>query len=231
MLLNSRNTLVIVAHPDDEVLGCGGTMARLSNLGCKVTVAFLADGISSRGEVSNINKDELRERESSAFEACKILDVDKPRFGAFPDNQMDSVSRLDVVRHIEKLVSEVKPDTILTHHQGDLNVDHRRTHEAVMTACRPQPGHCVKLIASFEVASSTEWQSPGSHSIFLPNLFVDIGETLERKQKALETYSQEMRGFPHARSIEACTHLAKWRGASVGVGAAEAFQIVRSIAS
>ena len=231
MLYTSKNILVIVAHPDDEVLGCGGAIAKFSTRGCKITVAFLADGIGARAANSDVNHAELDERKASAIRSCEILGAQTPIFGSFPDNQMDSVSRLKVAQHIETLVEDIQPDTILTHHHGDLNVDHRRTHEAVMTACRPQPGHCVKMIAAFEVASSTEWQTPGSHSIFLPNMFVDITNELKKKQMALDAYSQEMREFPHSRSVKAVTHLANWRGASVGVEAAEAFQIIRAIQS
>jgi len=230
MFLESKKTLVIVAHPDDEVLGCGGTIAKLTSLGVDVTIAFLADGIGSRNLQTGSSVDELDAREASAVKSCKILSASQPVFGSFPDNQMDIVSRLEIAQHVEKLVSDYSPDTIITHHHGDLNVDHRRTHEAVMTACRPQPGHCVKRILSIEVASSTEWQTATANSVFLPNFFVDISEHLERKCTALEAYNQEMREYPHSRSIKALSHLARWRGASVGVEAAEAFQIIRFIA-
>ena len=142
---------------------------------------------------------------------------------------MDSIDLLDVVKEVEKKNEELKPDVVVTHHGGDLNIDHRIIHQAVITACRPQPGQTVKRILSFEVPSSTEWQSPSSGNPFVPNWFEDISDTLELKIKALEAYESEMRKWPHARSIKALEHLARWRGASVGAEAAEAFMLVREI--
>ncbi len=119
--------------------------------------------------------------------------------------------------------------TVRTHLAGDVNIDHRVLHDAVVSACRPQPTHCVRELLFFEVASSTEWRPPGSASAFLPNRFVDISSTLDAKLKALRAYASEMRPFPHARSIEAVQALAAWRGATVGVAAAEAFMLGRTL--
>jgi LmbE family N-acetylglucosaminyl deacetylase len=219
--------LIFAAHPDDEVLGCGGTIAKLSNQGATIHVAFLADGVYSRAGDSAACQTELAARRIAAQKACDILGVKSLSFGDFPDNRMDTLALLDIIKVVEGLIAEHRPDTILTHHAGDVNIDHRRTHEAVVTACRPQPGHPVKTLLSFEVPSSTEWQPPGSAPVFAPNWFVDISDTLERKLVALDVYAVELRAWPHPRSRQGVEHLAHWRGATVGVDAAEAFMLGR----
>lgn len=225
-----QSVLVVAAHPDDEVLGCGGTICRLAEQGAKVRVLLMADGVSSRRDDgdSDITASLERRRESARL-AAHVLGVDDVEFASFPDNRMDAVDRLDVTRIVEQAIARWQPDTLFTHHAGDLNVDHRRVHEAVMTACRPQPGASVTTILCFEVPSSTEWQAPGAAAAFQPNWFCDITSTLERRGRALEAYGAEMRPWPHARSHEALVHLARWRGATVGVAAAEAFILARHI--
>ena len=136
---------------------------------------------------------------------------------------------LRVVQAIEKKVFDIRPNIIYTHHFGDLNIDHQLTHAAVMTACRPQPNFSVKEIYSFEVLSSTEWQSLGIEKAFIPNYYVDITNTIKLKFLALNSYHEELRDYPHSRSLEAVEALAKYRGASVGVPAAEAFKVERII--
>jgi len=214
-----------VAHPDDEVLGCGGTIAALATAGCEVKVAFVSDGVGSRG--SRLN--EVGSRRRAANEACRILGGTVVYSGSFPDNRLDTVPLLDVVQVIEGLISEYQPELVFTHHPGDLNVDHRQVAAAVLTACRPLAGHPVRTIASFEVNSSTEWNHPDAQPSFSPDLFVDISSTLTKKIQALGSYSAEMRPSPHPRSFEAVEHLARWRGAIVGVAAAEAFKLLRMI--
>ena len=218
------SVLVVAAHPDDEVLGCGGTIARHVRSGDSVFCVFLADGASSREDPGD-----MHERERQATCAAEKLGMEKPAFFGFPDNRMDSVSLLDVVKAVEKVVAETVPEIIYTHHAGDLNVDHRIVHQAVLTACRPQPGHSVRAIYGFEVPSSTEWAPAGTFPPFSPDHFVDISGYLKQKRVALECYADEMRVWPHARSFEAVTALAKVRGASVGVVAAEAFMVIREI--
>jgi LmbE family N-acetylglucosaminyl deacetylase len=146
-----------------------------------------------------------------------------------PDNRLDSLDRLDLIKQIELRVAHYEPQVVYVHHSGDVNVDHRRLHEAVVVACRPTPGHCVKRLLSFEVASSTEWQTPGSAPAFQPNWFVNISAQWQRKHEALEAYASEMRPWPHARSLAAVEHLARWRGSQVGVDAAEAFCLLRNL--
>ena len=143
---------------------------------------------------------------------------------------MTELDLLDIVQPIERVVRELAPKTIYTHHGGDLNIDHVLCHRAVLTACRPQPGLSVLRIYAMEVPSSTEWAPPQSVTPFVPTRFVDISDTQEKKRRALEAYKEEMRAFPHPRSFEAVNALAAWRGASAGLNAAEAFMVVREVA-
>jgi LmbE family N-acetylglucosaminyl deacetylase len=226
----NKNTLIIAAHPDDEVLGCGGTIAKLASEGVLVHVAFLADGVFSRASGQKDQQIELKDRRTAAQQACNILGVKSVSFGDFPDNKMDVSPLLDIVKAVEELISKHQPDTLFTHHCGDVNIDHRRIHEAVVAACRPQNGHPVKKILTFEVASSTEWQLPYSAPSFLPNYFVDISSTSDKKLAALDLYVKELRPWPHPRSRRAVEHLAHWRGATIGVEAAEAFMLGRQLA-
>lgn len=225
----NRNILILAAHPDDEVLGCGGTIARLADEGEIIHVAFLADGIFSRVGNPAIQQEELAARQAAAQKACDILGVKSVFFCEFSDNRMDTIALLDIIKPIEALVAKYQPDTVFTHHAGDVNIDHRRTHEAAVTACRPQPGNIVKTLLSFEVPSSTEWQLPDSAPMFAPNWFVDISNTLDRKLAALDAYSAELRTWPHPRSQQGVEHLARWRGVTVGVEAAEAFMLGRQL--
>lgn len=224
-----ENILIVAAHPDDEVLGCGGTIARLSDEGANINVLFLADGVGARGKPGELAHPECKARRNASRAACGILGANLPLYLDFPDNRLDTVPLLDVARSLEKIIADLKPQMIFTHHAGDLNVDHRIAHQAVVTASRPQPGNCVRKIYSFEIASSTEWQLPGSGPTFLPTTFVDIGKTLSKKLEALRAYEVEMRPWPHSRSIRAAEHHARWRGASAGFEAAEAFVMGREL--
>ena len=228
----SSTILVIAAHPDDEVLGCGGTIARHAKAGDDVHVVILGEGITSRDDkrIREANKDGLSKLSKAAHQANDILGVKSLVLHDFPDNRMDSLDRLDVIKVVEGFIERFEPDKIYTHHCGDLNIDHRRIHEAVVTACRPMPGNQgVDTILFFEVPSNTEWQPPGSAVPFAPDWFVDISKTLELKLQALLAYESEMRPWPHARSVKAVEHLAGWRGASIGVAAAEAFILGRRL--
>lgn len=224
----SRKVLVVAAHPDDEVLGCGGTMAWHAERGDEVHVLLLGRGIFSREGGKGAGDDASR-LEQASREANRILGVRSLESLDFPDNRMDDLARLEVVKAVEGHIAAIAPEIVYTHHGGDLNIDHRRTHEAVMTACRPQPCQGVRQILCFEVPSSTEWQAPGQASAFVPNWFVEIDVMLRRKLEALAAYESEMRNWPHARSIRAVEHLAHWRGATVGAEAAEAFVLVRRV--
>ena len=226
-----NRVLVVAAHPDDEVLGCGGTIARHADAGDQVHVLIVAEGATSRLQKRDRLQadEELSTLAQSAQRAGSILGAAGVELLDLPDNRLDSLDRLDVIKRIEQRIDRHQPQVVYIHHAGDLNVDHRRLHEAVVTACRPTPGHPVKRLLSFEVASSTEWQPPGSASAFQPNWFVDISAQWQRKREALEAYISEMRPWPHARSFKSVEHLACWRGAQVGVESAEAFCLLRQL--
>lgn len=227
-----QHVLIVAAHPDDEVLGCGATIARHAQAGDCVHTLILADGVSARAGASDNGTPRtaaLEERASSARSAAGILGVQAPRLLGLPDNRLDTLPLLEIVRRIEAVMSELNPQIVYTHHAGDLNVDHRIAHQAVMTACRPLPGALCRRILCFEIPSSTEWQTPRSADAFVPSWFVDVGTTLARKLEALRAYADELRPWPHPRSLQAVEHLARWRGASVGVDAAEAFMLARTL--
>ena len=221
----SKNVLIVAAHPDDEVLGCGGTIAKHSLQGDKVHVVFMTDGIKSRTKFSD--KDIINRAEASKS-VKTILNIETINSLGFQDNQMDNVSLLQIVQKLEGIIIKIKPTIIYTHHYGDLNVDHQLTYEAVMTACRPLPNFIVKEIYGFEVLSSTEW-SNSQKFIFKPNYFVDISKYLFKKISAAKAYNEEMRDPPHSRSIKHIEVLAQHRGYTVGVEMAEAFQVYRLI--
>jgi LmbE family N-acetylglucosaminyl deacetylase len=220
----NKQILVVAAHSDDEVLGCAGTIVRHTNAGDKVHLLFMTDGVGSRLGV-NIS---VNSRILAAENSAKILGVTSVENLDFPDNSLDGLPLLDIIKVIEAKIEKLQPQVIYTHHLGDLNVDHQITHKAVMTACRPQPDFCVKEIFAFEVLSSTEWQTPG-YFPFIPNVFVDIGKYIDIKRKALEVYSEEMRQSPHSRSIENTLRLNALRGNAVGVEYAESFVLLRKI--
>lgn len=223
--------LVIAAHPDDEVLGCGGAMARFADEGRPVHVLLLADGESSRVDKAGqtVATSELAQRNEAARKANAILGTASLELLDLPDNRLDSLDLLNVVKRIESVIARYHPATVLTHHSGDVNIDHRIVHDAVIAACRPLPDHSVRELLFFEIASSTEWRPPASGTPFAPNCFIDVSATLGRKLAALEAYGSELRDFPHPRSLRAVEALACWRGASSGLAAAEAFIIGRNI--
>jgi len=221
-----KNILIIATHPDDEILGCGGTTARLKKEGYKITTLILGEGISSRDDVRDVKKRErdILELKEKAKRANAILGVKEVFFHDFPDNRFDTVPFLDIVKVIEKIKNKIKPDIIFTHYEKDLNIDHQITYKAVITVTRPIKGETVKEIYSFEIPSSTEWNYPLS---FSPNVFYDISETIDSKLRALEEYKTELREYPHPRSLEGVKLIAKNWGMKVGLEYVESYKVVR----
>ena len=227
----NKRILVVAAHPDDEILGCGGTILKHIANGDTVHTIIMAEGLTSRDMQRNVKKYdvELEVLHSEAVQAARFMGVEKVIINNFPDNRMDTVALLDVVKKIEIEVDDFQPEIVYTHHAGDVNIDHMITHDAVITACRSLPGQAVRRILFFETLSSTEWQMPTSDKIFLPNWYVDIGDFLGKKLEALRFYESEMRIYPHSRSYKAIEILAKQRGFTVGKEYAEAFSLGRMI--
>jgi LmbE family N-acetylglucosaminyl deacetylase len=224
------NVLVIVAHPDDEILGCGGTAVRLVAEGHEVHFAILGEGVTSRHpQRCDADANQLAELHRQAHAAAAKVGVKNIMLHKLPDNRLDTVPLLDVVKLVEGLVKQVKPEVIYTHHAGDLNIDHGIIHRAVLTATRPVDESPVREIYAFEVPSSTEWAFQRIEPVFRPNYFVEITRTIKAKIAAMECYQTEARKFPHPRSPEALQALAARWGSVVGCAAAEAFELVRSV--
>ena len=222
-----KTVAVVAAHADDEALGCGGTIARHVAQGDTVHLVLIADGVTSRLPVDDGDAD----RRMAALKAAQhVLGIESVTPLCLPDNQMDSLPLLEIVQRLTPVLARLRPHVVYTHHHGDLNVDHRLTHEAVMTACRPVPGASVTEIYGFEVLSSTEWATPHKTQ-FVPTMFVDVSDQVATKMQALEAYFEEMRPEPHSRSMHHVKVLAQHRGCSVGVDAAEAFEVYRVVRS
>lgn len=224
--------LVIAAHPDDETYGLGGSIARRVQAGDHVTALIMTDGVTSRRNVAEPQK-EVARQETAARKACAALGVDDVRFANLPDQHLDDMPLLKVIRPIYELVKELRPEVVYTHHRGDANQDHRAVFAATLVAVRPFGDNPVKRVLCYEVPSSTEWGPPFTEWAFLPNVFVDISATLGVKLCAIEAYRDtflsEVRPFPHPRSPEAVRSYAQQRGISVGMQAAEAFVLVREL--
>jgi len=224
------NVLAIAAHPDDEVLGCGGTLAKLAREGHEIAVAILAEGITSRyadrQHADRALTDALRQH---AHQAAQLIGARRVFLKNLPDNRLDTVPLLEVVKLVEGLLAEVAPEVVYTHHGGDLNVDHGVVSRAVLTATRPIQDRVVREIYAFEVASSTEWAFQRFDPVFRPNVFVDVSDTLGCKLEAMSCYKSEARVFPHPRSPEAIEACARRWGSVIGCAAAEAFELVRAI--
>jgi LmbE family N-acetylglucosaminyl deacetylase len=224
------NIAVIVAHPDDEVLGAGGAIVRHVAKGDRVSVLILGSGLSSRlANPQEMDQRDLAALRRHAEQASAILGVTDLRLLDFPDNRFDGVDLLDIVKAIEAVIGDVQPGIVYTHHPGDLNIDHQRTAMAVLTACRPLPASSVQRILAMEVPSATGWGDPALP--FVPNVFLDITHVIAKKLEAMSIYHGELRDFPHARSLESLEARAKAWGSQVGVKAAEPFVLLREILS
>lgn len=232
-MFQNKKILVVVAHPDDELLGLGASMHHLiKNHNCQIRAVILGEGITSRDDERNREnrKKELEIHRNNIHSVQKIIGYQSVGIYDFPDNRFDTVALLDIVKIVEKEKQDFQPEIIFTHHGGDLNIDHRRTFDAVMTATRPVENEPVKTILTFETPSSTEWQAFNYPNPFLPNFFIIFEEeSLQAKIKGMESYELEKREFPHPRSPKALETLAQIRGLSVGSEYAEGFMLIRQI--
>ncbi len=228
-----KRILVVVAHPDDELLGVGASMHKLiSDYDCSIRAIILGEGITSRADQRDAElwEQELKKHRENIMTAAEAIGFESVGIYDFPDNRFDSVALLDIVKVFEKEKSEFKPEIVFTHHGSDTNVDHRYTFNAVVTGSRPMKGEMVRSIFAFETPSSTEWQAANYPNYFQPNFYIPVSKAnVDAKIKGMESYEFEKREFPHPRSPEALEILAKKRGVEVGEDYAEAFMLIRSI--
>ena len=225
-----KRILVVASHPDDEILGCGGTIAKLSRSGNIVKTVILTKGISSRFDSNKNEIIKLQDKLNKSSKAAnRVIGVKNLKFFDLPDNQFDNKSLLSLTKVIEKEIKNFKPNIIFTHFINDLNIDHQYTSRAVLTAARPQTKNSVDEILFFEINSSTDYQINSNGLQFMPNYFVDISKTVKLKKKALEIYKSEMKKYPHSRSVKAILNKNISIGNSIGLGSCEAFQIARII--
>lgn len=218
------SVLIVVAHPDDEVLGCGGTAAALAKKGIDVQSVILCGNVTERRK-----RPDTPDLIDDTATSQQILGIKEPILGDFPNIQFNTVPHLDIVKFIEQAIADTGADTIFTHHPGDLNNDHLHTSACCQAASRLFQRRAgvapLKALFFMEVLSSTEWAFPTANP-FTPNTYFPIGDTLETKIQALDAYRDVMRPFPHPRSREILTGLAAYRGGQAGMHYAEAFQAV-----
>lgn len=216
--------LVVAPHPDDEVLGCGGTIVKHVRGGAEVYLCIV-----TKAYPPEWSEDEIKESREEVLKVNGILGIKKTYFLDLPTVKLDSIPQKELNDVIIQVVNEVQPEIVYTPHRGDVNRDHQLVFDAAMVATRPKPGSAISKVFSYETLSETEWAAPFLQNAFTPNVYVDISETLEVKLKAMSAYKAELKEYPHPRSLEAISALAKIRGSNVGVKAAEAFILIREI--
>jgi LmbE family N-acetylglucosaminyl deacetylase len=226
MKVHKKKILVIVAHSDDESFGCGGLIKKLSLKKNNIKIISFSNGVSSR---KNQKKKEIINRKLNSIKASKILGFEWLAQYDYPDNQLDKISLLEIIKLIEDHKNKFKPHIVLTHNFSDLNIDHRKIAEAALTAFRPEPNEKLESFLTFEVPSSTDYRILKNKKNFLPNYFVNIENVIKYKIDAIKSYKNEVRKYPHSRSMTGIKNLNKLRGNQVGLKYAEAYEIIRKI--
>ena len=228
-MIQNKRVLIVAAHPDDEVLGCFGTVAKMIKEGYEAYTLILSGGKASRKEDANVLDKEKENLKNEMLTANKVIGIKNTFHFDFPDNAFDTVALLEIVQLIDKIKEQVKPSVIFTHHIGDMNIDHQICHKAVLTATRPMKGETVKTIYAMEVPSSTEYNGFSSQTAFIPNVFFDITNTIDLKIEAMSKYVSELKNAEHPRSLEHMRNLAKTNGTKVGLEYSENFMLIREI--
>src|SRR3989344_8622104 len=225
--MNKHSVLAVVAHPDDEIIGVGGTLCKLAKNGSDVHVLILSEGRTSRDDVTDKNRDAVLENALKESEAAlDVLGVKNVTRLQLPDNQFDTVPLLSIAKEVSKVVAQIQPSIVLTHHFGDLNIDHQIVFQATVTACRPSESFVEKILL-FETLSSSEMAGPVIKDVFMPNYFINIEHELQSKLDAMSKYAPELREFPHPRSLKAIEYNAIVWGSKVNMGAVEPFELFR----
>jgi LmbE family N-acetylglucosaminyl deacetylase len=215
----NKNILVVAAHPDDEVLGCGGTVARHTSAGDSVTAVIVCEGESLRYGPNGVRQNEHSQK------AASILGVKDLRALGFPDQRLDTFTLTDIITPLENIIREVKPQVVYCQFGGDINYDHKMVFNALLVATRPTE-HYLEAVYAFDTASSTEWGHPRT---FIPDTWVDISGTLEQKLEAMACYESEVRPYPHPRSLQALRNRAAAWGNQRCMDAAEVFVTVQRV--
>lgn len=222
--------LVISAHPDDEVLGMGGTIAKYTARGDEVAVLIVTDGSTSQYRDDPNLEMIINNKKNETNDCANILGVSNVFYGGLPDMKLDNIPHIDINKVIEDVIDEFQPEFVFTHFYGDINKDHRMVYESTLVACRPTFDQYVKKIFSYSVPSSTEWNIQLTQSVFLPNWYEDIsGIYAEKKYSAMQCYKTELREYPHPRSIQYLRENDLVVGHKVGVSSAESFMLLRSV--
>lgn len=216
--------LVLAAHPDDEILGAGGALARHARAGDEVHAMVISDGAASRYGDGMVEELQEQARRASAEIGFASL-----RLEALPDQRLETLPLIELTQRLEAVIDELRPDIVYTHFPEDVNNDHRVVARAAWTACRPYRAPFVRRFLVFDTASSTEWAWPLTGSAFSPNNYVDITETLDVKMRAIACYKSELREYPHPRSERALRERAAFWGSHIGRAAAEPFILLREI--
>jgi LmbE family N-acetylglucosaminyl deacetylase len=230
-MFDNKKILIVAAHPDDELLGCGATIFKLIENNNDVHVIFLSEGVSARHDLNTPNsfQSEILDRENSARQFGNHAGFCICNFFRLPNLRMNTLNLLDIVKLVSDVIKKLNPDIVFTHFANDLNSDHQISFEATLTALRPFSNIKNTQLLTFETLSSTEWISSQRNKIFYPNLFIDVTGYIDNKLDSIKFYEFEMRKNPHPRSKEVITALAKIRGSQCGVNFAEAFELVRAI--
>ena len=219
------NILIIAAHPDDEILGCGGLISKYVREGHSVYVHIVTDGSSSQYEGNN---EIAKQKENEITEVMKMIGVKEFFRGNLPDMKLDSISHIEVNKELGRIIDKVLPDIVFTHHKGDVNKDHKIIYESTLVMARPLLGNTIKELYSYETLSSSEWGE--LEELFTPNTYIELNKNdIENKCKAMKLYKTEIREYPHPRSIEAIKNLSKYRGNQIEVKYAEAFKLIRKV--
>lgn len=221
--------LVIAAHPDDEVLGVGGTIAKLSAEGAKCHLLIVTDGSSSQYRDSDKLSEIIAAKKLETKRCADILGFQSIHYGGLPDMKLDAIPHVEINQIIEKVIDKIRPDTVFTHFWGDVNMDHQNVYKSTLVAVRPVFGQVVKALYCYKVPSSTEWAPNKEDTMFMPNYFVDIHQYAEQKYKAFSCYATELREYPHPRSVQYLRETDKAAGLRVGLLAAEEFVLMRKL--
>lgn len=219
-----RNILVVAPHPDDEVLGCGGIIAKYSQLGCKVYVL-----VATKGSPKLYSSDKIDNIRREAQTAHGILGVTETVFLDFPAPELDQISLAEISREFSEVIKRFNITDLYIPHRGDIHGDHRVVFNASLVAARPVGDYSVKSIFAYETLSETEWAPPFSDDAFIPSKFVDVSAFFNRKLEAMGCFKSQLKQFPNPRSIETLTALSQFRGSTVGFAHAEAFMVIRIV--